>query len=336
MNCTIIYPAIEVNRELPVNFTEMNDLKYRFIKTNEKIAPVKYCQISSAFLSPFGIIYKGLRVIPDSVYSMYNPASFYKSYFKKRILNRVVHVHENCTIAHNSYFRNYYHWLLEAMPRLFLLKDEASNLTLILNSNSPSFIKQYVSFFAFKKIKYIQDNQLVKVDQVTFTSFTSRGLCMHEPIIKDMVRWLFKINNIVINENPKRKIFITRQNAKYRRLINEPDVIAYLESVGFEILTLEDYSVIQQIQIFNDAEYVIGTQGAGMANMIYSIHAKLLITIIHEEHQDEAYLNQTSINQTGCYFLQCKGLGTFDYKNNDDICVDLEKLKSIVSKYILA
>jgi len=335
MKSIIIYNSTEINRTPPVNYDEMNNLKYNFISFKETIQSVKLIHLKNVYVSPFGIVYKNINVIKESVYSMYNPRSFYLSYFKKLFLKKVININDECTIAHNSYFQNYYHWLLEAVPRLFLLKDKAHKLSLVLNENSPSFINQYVSLFGFKNIVYIPDDYLARVKEISFTTFTSRGLAMHEPLIKEMAEWLLNKNNIKINQNPTRKIFITRKYAKYRRLLNEDEVINYLTSINFEILTLEDYTISEQMKIFNESAYVIGTQGAGMANLIYAFNCKLLITIIHEEHQDEAYFNQTNMHNTPCYYFQCKGAGTISFKNNDDITADLVNLKRVCDKYIV-
>lgn len=335
MNKTQILPAIQIIRHEPANYAEMHELKKYFIHLKEEIQPIYLMEINNAYVSPFGIVYKNGFVVNESVYSMFKPKSFYLSFYKKLFLNKIIKVDGDCVIAHNSYFQNYYHWLLEAVPRLFLLKEKATQYKLLLNANSPNFIKQYVSLFGFKEIVYLEDNYLAKVKHVTFTTFTSRGLAMYEPVIRNMVKWLFKKNEILENSNPTKNIFITRKNAKYRRLINEDEIISYLSSNGFEIVTLENLTIKEQMQLFANAKNVIGTQGAGMANMIYSTHGKMLITIIHEEHPDDAYYNQTNINNTLCYYFQSKGVGNFDYKNNDDIIVDMDKFKEVCKKYIL-
>lgn len=335
MKKTQLFPALNVVRKPPPNFEEMHDLKKDFIHLEEIIPPVYLIEIDNAYVSPFGVVYKNGLVVKESVYSMFNPNSYYLSFYKKLLLNKIIKLEGDAAIAHNSYFQNYYHWLLEAMPRLFLLKDQAAQLKLILNVNSPGFVKQYAALFGFKEIIYVGDDKLVKTDKIVFSTFTSRGLAMYEPIIKDMVQWLFAKNDIKENPNPTKNIFITRKNAKYRRLLNEDEVIAYLSSKGFKIVTLENLTIKEQMQLFADSKCVIGTQGAGMANMIYSTHGKILITIIHEEHPDDAYYNQTSINNTACYYFQCKGVQNFDYKNNDDISVEMDKFIAVCEKYIL-
>ena len=334
MTKTPLLPVLHVVRHEPANYDEMHALKKDFIHLTETIPAVYLLNIKSAYVSPFGIVYKNGMVVNESVYSMFKPSTFYLSFYKKLFLNKVKKIDGDCAIGHNSYFQNYYHWLLEAMPRLFLLKEKASSLKLILNANSPNFIKQYVALFGFKELIYLDENLLAKTGSITFPTFTSRGLAMYEPLIRDMVKWIFEKNGIKENPNPTKTIFITRKSAKYRRLINEAEIIDYLSAKGVEIVTLEDLTIKEQMQLFADSKNVIGTQGAGMANMIYSTHGKMLITIIHEEHPDDAYYNETNINHTLCYYFQCKGVGNFDYKNNDDIVVDMPKFIAVCERKI--
>ncbi|MBK9329835.1 MAG: glycosyltransferase family 61 protein [Sphingobacteriales bacterium] len=334
MKRTVLYPELTITRKPPPNYEEMHPLKDTFIHLTETFPAVCRLEISNAYVSPFGVVYKNGRVVRESVYSMFKPNSFYLSFFKKRLLNKVVKVSGDCLIAHNSYFQNYYHWLLEAVPRLYVMKEEAPNLTLILNADSPGFIKQYVALFGFKDVSYIQEDYLVKAEKVIFPGYTSRGLAMYEPILRDMAKWITEKFEVTVPAEATKNIFITRKNARYRRLLNEAEVIDYLSGKGFEIVTLEDLTVKEQIALFVNARNVIGTQGAGMSNMIYAVHARLLVTIIHEEHPDDAYFNLTNMYGTDCYYFQCPGAGNFSYKNNDDITADMNKLKAVCEKYI--
>lgn len=334
MKKTVLYPELTITRKLPPNFEEMHPLKDTFIHLTETFPPICRIEIDNAYLSPFGVVYKNGKVVEESVYSMFKANSFYLSFFKKRLLNRVVKVDSDCLIAHNSYFQNYYHWLLEAVPRLYIMRDEAPRLSLILNADSPGFIRQYAELFGFKEIIYVKENFLVKARKVVFPSYTSRGLAMYEPVLRDMAKWIIEKFAITIPVKATKNIFITRKNARYRRLLNEAQVIDYLAANGFEIVTLEDLTVKEQIELFVQAKNVIGTQGAGMSNMIYAVHGKLLVTIIHEEHPDDAYYNLTNMYGTACYYFQCPGAGNFSYKNNDDISADMNKLMAVCEKYI--
>ena len=81
--------------------------------------------------------------------------------------------------------------------------------------------------------------------------------------------WLRRFKNIVIPKNtkPTRKIFVSRNEAKTRKIVNAEQVIMALK--GWEIVTLEHLSIPQQIKIFAEATDVLATHGAGLTNLLW-------------------------------------------------------------------
>jgi len=54
-----------------------------------------------------------------------------------------------------------------------------------------------------------------------------------------------------------------------RSIINENEVKDFLKKQGFEFLTLSKHHFNQQVEIFNQAECVVGLHGAGFANIVF-------------------------------------------------------------------
>ncbi len=52
---------------------------------------------------------------------------------------------------------------------------------------------------------------------------------------------------------------------------------------GLKVLCLEDLSVSQQVNLFNNADCVIGTHGAGLANLVFSRSSAHIIEIVDRE-----------------------------------------------------
>jgi hypothetical protein len=67
---------------------------------------------------------------------------------------------------------------------------------------------------------------------------------------------------------PKR-IFISRNNASGRRTFNESDVIGVLKKYGVETVNPENYSIQDQIALFNNAEFIAGGSGAALTNLLF-------------------------------------------------------------------
>ena len=67
---------------------------------------------------------------------------------------------------------------------------------------------------------------------------------------------------------PKR-IYISRKKASGRRQFNENEIFDILKKKGFQTVFPENYSIIDQIAMFNNAELIIGGSGAAFTNLIF-------------------------------------------------------------------
>ncbi|MFN8295942.1 MAG: glycosyltransferase 61 family protein [Chitinophagales bacterium] len=334
MQKNLLYPEHTIHRKLPVNYAEMHTGKDTFIHTTEKINASYLLEIKDAYISPFGVVFKNGFVVKESVYSMFKPNKQLLSFYKKILLNKVRHISGDCVVAHHAYYQNYYHFLLEIMPRLFVIKNEAHHLKLIINNNLPSFVKEYISLFNFKEIIYLHDYEIAKAEKIIFPTFLSRGLSYNEIVMREMSNWLCEKlfdNNIFSPE----RIFISRSNAKYRKTENENEVFELLQKKGFVKFDLQEPNIRAQANFFKNAKYIVGSHGAGFSNMIFSKNCLLAIDIIHEQHPQDCFYNLASIFGVDYYYFQCKGTGVDSYANNDNIIVDLIKFETVCNQLIL-
>lgn len=73
-----------------------------------------------------------------------------------------------------------------------------------------------------------------------------------------------------------RRIFISREGASRRQIINQGELWQMLSTRGFELRILEKLTPNDQIELFYDAEAVVAAHGAGLANLVHSPHAAVL------------------------------------------------------------
>jgi capsular polysaccharide biosynthesis protein len=80
-----------------------------------------------------------------------------------------------------------------------------------------------------------------------------------------------------------RKLYVTRRNAKVRRLTNEDEVADYLSERGFDVVALETLPQREQIKRFAEAQFVVAQHGAGLTNLLYARDASVLEIMSDED-----------------------------------------------------
>jgi len=99
-------------------------------------------------------------------------------------------------------------------------------------------------------------------------------------LVPEAVRWIHKKFSIK-NNNPSRKLFVSRDDAPARRIINAEDVFMALD--GWETVTLSNMSIKEQIKIFSEASHVISPHGAGLLNIVFCQPGVKVIEIAQKE-----------------------------------------------------
>lgn len=101
--------------------------------------------------------------------------------------------------------------------------------------------------------------------------------------VPEMPKWLrHKFGQKI---EPTRKIFISREDAPARKLINAEEVFMALQ--GWETVTLSGMITQKQIELFSGASHVISTHGAGLANLLWCQAGTKIIEISQKELLDK-------------------------------------------------
>lgn len=178
---------------------------------------------------------------------------------------------------------NYFHWLIECLPRLQLIKHLDPAIPLLVDDELPPQLLEALDLlntdkreiirlkryhrYLVKKLYYPSALSIIH-DNYTQPAYDKDAIYSRKAInfIKNTV--LQKLN--IQNPPPWRKIFLSRKNARYRQLLNTMEIEDYLSTQGFEIVFPEHLSFYAQVQLFSQANLIIGQSGAGMANIIFA------------------------------------------------------------------
>ncbi|MES2566583.1 MAG: glycosyltransferase family 61 protein [Bacteroidota bacterium] len=347
-----IYPSTVNPADASPFFSNIPTPISRLISWKEKKqAPAFLFSLSNAYVSPYGVVFKNGKVVKEAVYKYSAKKKWDNllSFIKKKITNKVIKIDGDCILIHHSWYQNYYHWMIEIMPRLFLMKDQLSDKRLVIHKNISKFHLETLSKFNFKDIVFIEDNELIKCQKISFTSFpnfyTNQTLTIGSQsinlielninfcIMREMKQWIQNNNPLLKNEIYFRneKIYISRKKAGHRKILNEPELDVFFNETGFKKIFLEDISFDEQIELLHNASIVVGIHGAGLSNILFMRPGTHVINLISDKHYEFCYLNIASMASVNYSHVNCSS-GTL--KANpayNDITVDVKLLKEILT-----
>lgn len=241
---------------------------------------------------------------------------------------------ETYLLIHHPWHHNYYHWLNETIYRLWVIKEAADQMVLLLPSQDQlsKFALDSLSIFTFKSIVYIPPGKSALV----------RKLCLpaQKPKMENYNRAaLLEIKTLFLNYANSRnkhfyvneRIFVSRRNSSRRKILNEDEVIATLSDYNFSVIYTEDYTFLEQIAIFSQVKYLTGNHGAGLTNMLF-MPADSIIFEFHKRktnpirHQNLLYWYMADALGHKYYQQICEPKDINELFFSADIIVDIELL----------
>ncbi|WP_146897903.1 glycosyltransferase family 61 protein [Adhaeribacter aerolatus] len=195
-----------------------------------------------------------------------------------------------------------YHWFLDCLPRLYaILQTLVEPTILIIPVNLPVFQQETLSFL-------LQNNPLLSLQRIsksqkwhlptfilpTFLSNHYSGFL--PPEVLHFMREGIWQGYGVKSQPVKNRIYVSRSKASKRRILSEEAIIKILKNYNFNIIYAEDLSYREQVQLFYNAEIIVGVHGAGLTNILFSQQATII-----ELHPADLVRSH--------YFMICKALG---------------------------
>jgi hypothetical protein len=177
-------------------------------------------------------------------------------------------------------FDNYYHLLIDHLSRFDLLNQPFFSRYENINLLCPGGLRPEEEFFVSKMVPSnvtvvpLEQRGLYRPETYLFLSFPTRRASAYIP--GPYVERLRSRTLQRRSPDNSRRLYISRRNASARRVRNEEALMNRLRPLGFQRYDLETYSLPKQIQLFEEAEFVVAPHGAGLSNLLFSKNTKVL------------------------------------------------------------
>jgi hypothetical protein len=183
-----------------------------------------------------------------------------------------------------GYWTNYYHKLIDEIPRLYPLIDGGHHegLDVWIPSYYDAGFMDLLRVMAPESTSFVQvkaSSRPVFARRYVHIPMLSNNFCGHLP--GSYVQWFqSRLNELFPSEERNgespRRIYVSRSQASHRHLKNESEVQAVMRQSGYEVHRPETRSPLDQAKLFYRAERVAGVHGAGLVNIVYASDAHLL------------------------------------------------------------
>ena len=218
---------------------------------------------------------------------------------------------------------------LDAFQKLYIINKlnlDINKIKLVMHSYSRVIdIKKYLYNLGYthNNFFYINDHDTYHFNKCLFIPLQ----CYPCRMTKITKSWFAnkQLNAINLNINTKTRLYLNRNNYHCRKVLNNDEVLKILEPYNFTILN-GDENLELIINLFKNAEMIIGGHGSLFRNNIYCKNKPLIIEFCSKNRKDYSFFDLSHLgNIPHLHFLsEC------DEENN--IIIDLEILQKYLNK----
>ena len=164
---------------------------------------------------------------------------------------------------------NYYHWTVENLAQLRQIEQAGVSPNSYSISGTHRFHRECLELFGVPAIVQIRANEFthVQADELIVPSV------LRSEITPESATFLYQrmadAHWSKTRAESRLRLYIARRRSGWRYVENESKLLAALSEFGFERYFLEDHPVRAQMELFQQAEFVIGPHGAGLTNLVY-------------------------------------------------------------------
>jgi capsular polysaccharide biosynthesis protein len=320
-------PYIPVSR--PVNFHQLPPTFAAGFIAAKKIPARRLFRIQNANVGGQATVFKGMRIfLPSlpwlqSLEEHRNPKLLLKQWWpnKKSLPETVALVYDQWS------GENYYHWMIESLPRIELLLQKYPECPVLVPQPTPSFISRTLQLMGVSNLIYLP-KQLLYAASTTTIMFPELvyydNVATKEEYIDNNgnIEPILTVRQKLLQgrkpaEPPFRKVYVSRQQQKTRYLLNEDAVLELVTKLDFEIVYFEQMSFDQQVALMQETLVMVGVHGANMVNLLFLPEKATVVELMNEAYVNDAYYLLASTLSLAYFVVPCTMPSHLDPAENE-------------------
>jgi capsular polysaccharide biosynthesis protein len=327
----LLLKKVLIKRKLPTNYNTKDE--FLFFNEIERELPTLYSKsYKNICINADRYLWKNFSLLEESFFrrerirknKLSNFKFLLKSFPKKKTV-----IQEGLWLIDN-WSQGYFHWFGDVLQKYYALKKR--NIKLILPASYAKIDFIISSSKALKiEIEFIQENNILKCKNLTIvpTTFISGNFYL-EPI-KRLRRALIKSQ---INSYNHNRVYVTRKNARFRKIKNENDLIKCLQKYKFHILDFDNIKFKEERKICFNVEIFISIHGSGLTNQLLMSSKVKVVELRHIKSTQNTFFSLASALENDYYYLNCSPFQKETAVHSADLIVNIDKLDKLIRKII--
>ena len=267
-----------VRRKKPSGLLNEDDVLFQAEYIRE-LPEVYSREKSFCLVVPSGLLFNGLFLNKDQ-FNLMTPSI--KSYVKQYLVSllslfsirKVVKI-RNALFITNSDSVGFFHWFLDVLQKTECLvglpeQEIFKGLIIVLPANHKNeFMKDSLSAFDLD-YRWLKKNELAIINRITIIPDIAPTGNYRKDVIQGLSKRL--VNHFASaydSLKSKNKVYISRKNARKRKIINEDELITVLMKYDFEIVDFDNLTFREQLSHVLSADILVSLHGAGLTHMLW-------------------------------------------------------------------
>ncbi|HEX8282541.1 MAG TPA: glycosyltransferase family 61 protein [Pyrinomonadaceae bacterium] len=242
-----------------------------------EIPPTRLLELRDVSATPEGMLFKGASILPESFSSpvimrhfLGRPQSVAKFFAKNRLLRRRRRITGPRLWITDDWSGGYFHWLADALPRLYAAREAARETTLLLPHGYErlGFVTSSLKLFSLRGVEYVGADEVCVCERLLMPTHTAPSGHYNEPLVRELRDLILDACGAAETKADAR-LYVSRGRAPKRKLTNEPEVARVVEEFGFRVVHFEEHTFEEQVRLTASARHLVSNHGAGLTNILF-------------------------------------------------------------------
>lgn len=198
--------------------------------------------------------------------------------------------------------RHIFHFLIDRFPKLYYLLERFGHgdrpLKVVVHADMPGYQEDLYRFLLARyprlELARIPTGERWRVrDLLCVENWQNTKMTLADPASLAFTAGLFRDGYKIVAGEPRRRIYVSREDTKRRRIENEAEVRAALADHGVEPVLAAKLRFEEQVRLFAEAAVVVGAHGAGLTNILFAPSSLRLLEIFPSNKPRNTYFLQS-------------------------------------------